>query len=269
MDLKHLKTYWKNGMDQNMSASVQAWDSVAEDYRARSDLHMEDNPFLSYVRDKVPLCKEMRLLDIGCGAGAYTMALADAVGEVVGVDFSPKMLAVAKACAAEHGIYNTRFLLRDWYYCDGAEFRKQYDLVFAHTTPAIADYETLVKMMEASRRYCILCKPARRTDQVFDTLRKIAGLGDAGHDDSVAYAFDTIWGYGYNPEVTYQTTLWQSEKPLADAETWFLGRLKGGCDLSPEKERQIRAYLSEISRNGTVTEVTHTTLVTMFWEVGQ
>lgn len=268
MDLSYLKTHWKNGMDQDIAASVQAWDSVAEDYRVRGRIRMEENPFLRYVRDKVPLSKKMRVLDVGCGAGAYTMALADAVDEAVGVDFSPKMLAAAESEVAARSISNVKFLLRDWYGCDGAEFRGQYDLVFAHTTPAIADYETLVKMMGASRRYCILCKPARRTDQVFDTLRKIAGLGDAGHDDSVAYAFDTIWGHGYNPEVTYQTTVWQSEKPLADAETWFLGRLKGSCDLSPEKERQIRSYLTEISRDGKVAEVTHTTLVTMFWEVG-
>jgi SAM-dependent methyltransferase len=37
-----------------------------------------------------------RVLDFGCGAGRLTQALADYAGEVVGVDVSPPMLAVAR-----------------------------------------------------------------------------------------------------------------------------------------------------------------------------
>ena len=43
-------------------------------------------------------------------------------------------------------------------------FLKNFDLVFAHMTPAIADYYTLEKMCNCSRNKCFLVKPSRRND---------------------------------------------------------------------------------------------------------
>jgi ubiquinone/menaquinone biosynthesis C-methylase UbiE len=44
-------------------------------------------------------CRGERILDLGCGTGAYTRALADRGFEVVGLDFAPAMLARARAQA--------------------------------------------------------------------------------------------------------------------------------------------------------------------------
>jgi ubiquinone/menaquinone biosynthesis C-methylase UbiE len=53
----------------------------------------------------------MRLLDCGCGPGAITLGLAEAVapGEAIGIDLEPTELAKARALAAERGIANVRF----------------------------------------------------------------------------------------------------------------------------------------------------------------
>ena len=269
MNLNDLKEKWGSRMAGDVSASISAWDSAAGDYESRQALTFEDNDFLGYLRDRIPLTGDMTVLDVGCGAGDYSIALARRTGTVTGVDFSPKMIAAACRKAEKAGISNAEFLCRDRHHCSAEEFRGRYDLVFAHTTPAVDDYGTLVKMMEASRHYGVLCRPARRTDQVFDRIRQMAGLETGGQDDSVAYAFDTLWGHGYNPEVTYQDTVWRAEKTTEEAKTWYLGRLKGRCRLEAETEARICTWLEEISENGRVTEVTHTTLVTMFWEAGK
>lgn len=56
------------------------------------------------------------VLDVGCGTGATTLPLADAVGghgAVVGIDISEPMLAVARRSVAERGFANVLLLLAD------------------------------------------------------------------------------------------------------------------------------------------------------------
>lgn len=269
MDLAYIEKHWINKMNTDLSASIAAWDSVADEYVYDDTVNFSSNTFLQLIQEKVPLNKDMSVLDIGCGAGAYSVALSEKVGKVVGTDFSPKMLDVGRRYVAKHKIPNIEFLERDWWSCDGREFEGKYDLVFAHTTPAIADYKSFIRMVKASKCYCALCKPARRTDEVSDAIRNMVGIKGYGSDDSIAYAFDTIWAMGSNPEIAYHKTVWKSSKPLDEAKNWYLNRLKGSCVVDEKTEQMIFRYLEEISDNGVVRETTHTTLVTMIWEVSK
>jgi SAM-dependent methyltransferase len=57
-----------------------------------------------------------RVLDIGCGGGATTRAIATLVGpegEALGIDVAPMLVAEAERRAAAHGIANARFLCAD------------------------------------------------------------------------------------------------------------------------------------------------------------
>ena len=267
MNIPYIREQWVNQMNVDSSASISAWDSVAEDYVYDGSVTLENNSFLQFMQSKIKLSADMGVLDVGCGAGAYSLALSSKVNKVVGVDFSPKMIEAAKRSACQIGVTNAEFLERDWYNCDGNEFKGQFDIVFAHTTPAIIDYATFMKMMNASKKYCLFCKPARRTDEVFDQLRNLLGMEKLMHDESIAYTFDTIWAHGYNPEISYEKTVWRSSKNLDDAKVWYLGRLKGSGALSAGQEELVCRHLDNISENGKVTETTHTTLVNLFWEM--
>ncbi len=267
MDLAYIQQNWHNRADGDSAAAIRAWDSVADDYVGKNEISFRDNGFLQFVQSRVPLNREMTVLDVGCGTGAYAFAMADRVKSVVGLDFSPAMVQNAGIYAEEHGVRNASFLVRDWWHCPEEEFRKKYDFVFAHTTPAIADYATLVKMIAASRRYCALCKHARRSGAVADQVRALAGLSPQTGDDSVAYAFDTIWGCGFNPEVVYEHATWKSRRTLEAAEIWYLERLKGSVTVDAAAEKRIRGFLREISRDGCVEETTDSTLVNFFWTV--
>lgn len=57
-----------------------------------------------------------RVLDIGCGGGGTTIAIANAVapgGEAVGVDISPDLTAASTKRASEAGVGNVRFFCAD------------------------------------------------------------------------------------------------------------------------------------------------------------
>ncbi len=266
MDLSTIKERWANPMKDASREGVKAWDSVASDYVYKNSVTFENNSFLQFIQSKVELTPDMSSLDIGCGAGAYSLAMAEKIKRAVGVDFSPKMIELAGKTAGETGINNAEFYECDWYGCDGSKYRGRFDIVFAHTTPAVADYDTFMKMIEASKRYCFICKPARRTDEVFDRLCSMTGRGGHGQDDSVAYMFDVIWSLGYNPEFCYEKAVWKSKKDLGKAKTWYLGRLSSFGALNEEEENRVVRYLSDISVDGQVVETINTTLVNIFWE---
>ena len=269
MDLTYIERKWINHMNADIESGISAWNTVAEDYVYDDTVCLDSHPFLLYLQEKVHLTKEMTVLDVGCGAGAYAIALAEKVCKAVGLDYSPRMIEFAEHTATELGIKNTEFLIRDWYDYSDHSFDEKFDLVFAHTTPAVADYRTFVKMIRASKRYGLLCKPSRRTDEVFDKIRQIAGIETKQDDLSVAFAFDTLWAYGLNPEISYQNTVWKSSKTVTEAEMWYLGRLKASLQLDNKTEQKIKEYLQRISIDGIIEETIHTTLVNLFWEVPQ
>ena len=70
----------------------------------------------SSVNFLVPhLVPGQRLLDVGCGAGFLSALLAEAVapGELVGIDFEPSQVDLARETAAQRGLDNARFQVAD------------------------------------------------------------------------------------------------------------------------------------------------------------
>ena len=269
MDLNLIREKWVI-RSFDVAAETAAWDSTAEEYLFEEKNSLENDPFLHFITGKTTLTKDMCTLDVGCGAGAYSVALAEKVGQADGVDLSPRMVELGNAYAESHGIDNLRLRVCNWHSCDSAEFQGRYDLVFAHTTPAVADYRTLVKLCEASKGCCFLCIPSRRTDLVFDELRSLAGIPPIRKgDDSVAYAFDTLWGLGYEPELGYTKTQWLPRRTPEEAEKWYLGRLRGRQEMSAETERRIRCRLRELAVDGYVQEQIDTTLVNFYWRTAR
>jgi len=59
---------------------------------------------LASAFDRIQTEAPLRILDVGCGAGAMTGLLANMGYHVTGIDLSPEMLAVARARADESGL---------------------------------------------------------------------------------------------------------------------------------------------------------------------
>jgi SAM-dependent methyltransferase len=268
MQLEDIKNTWVNTQNNDMVASVEAWNSVAEDYIYKKMPTLYQDPFFKFLTDRVSLTKEMTSLDIGCGAGVYSIALAPYVKEVYGVDFSPNMITMANRLAEEEKSANATFLCENWYTYDISEWENQFDIVFAHMTPAIADFTTFEKMIRCAKKYCFMEKPCRRTDNVLDALRELLGLTVMPEkEDVVPYVFDALWAMGYSPEFGYRQEVWKSDKDIEDAEKWYLGRLKGATPLNAETEQKVKDYLKSIAVEGKIKEEIHTTIVSMFWHV--
>lgn len=63
----------------------------------------------SHFRRIVPLNKNMRVLELGCGAGRWALRIAPFVSKVVGVDFSKEMIKLAREHQHNLSLHNVEF----------------------------------------------------------------------------------------------------------------------------------------------------------------
>lgn len=115
---------------QKFSALAHKWWDPNSEFRP---LH-EINPLrLSYINDIVPLSGKT-VLDVGCGGGILSEALAGAGATVTGIDLADKSLSVAKLHLLESG--------------KQVEYRKVAVEVLAEERPASYDVVTCMEMLE-------------------------------------------------------------------------------------------------------------------------
>ena len=82
------------------SAQADEWWDLAGEYKA---LHQINPVRLDYVRERAGLAGK-KVLDIGCGGGLLSEAMAGAGAHVTGIDMAAPSLAVAKAHAERGGL---------------------------------------------------------------------------------------------------------------------------------------------------------------------
>ncbi|MGH8422217.1 MAG: class I SAM-dependent methyltransferase [Pseudomonas fluorescens] len=74
---------------------IELFDDIADAFESFSGtLDSVERPMNRWMVENLP--KGRRALDIGCGAGRYSVMLADLYGEVVGADPAPSMIEIAK-----------------------------------------------------------------------------------------------------------------------------------------------------------------------------
>lgn len=101
MDTRQDIATWKK-------ATVEAYESTAGDYAARRDEDPRFAPQLTIASDMLR-GEHGRTLDIGCGTGSAFPMLRARKFEVVGIDYSPRMVAFAKQrYADDRGIQVSR-----------------------------------------------------------------------------------------------------------------------------------------------------------------
>ncbi len=269
MTLEQLKNSWRRPETENGAAQQQVWDGVAEDFCAKDVPSFENNRFLQLVAEKAPLSKAMSALDIGCGSGIYSFALAPLLKRAAGTDVSPKMIDFAQKEAKALGFSNTEFHCCDWAAADidSLGFKNAFELVFAHMTPAICDFATLDKMNSCSCGSCFIEKPTRRLDSTQAEVCRLLGINsfEQKADDQIQKIFHYLWLKGYCPEFFYRRESWLIERPLAKAIQWHISRCGLKKTLTASDELAVAEYLSSVSAGGLVREESSCTVVSVFW----
>lgn len=270
MDSNTIRQLWQyTPSDKN--AVIELWDSMARDFGGRTLLTPDDSAALTLAQREGMIHPDSAVLDVGCGAGRYSLAMARYCRHVVGTDISPKMIGLAQDMASRFDISNADFYQGDW---DEIDIEKQgwthqFDLVFAHMTPAVDSPDTLDKLSAASRKWCLMCKPTRRTDSVTDRLREELGLKSVRKffDDTIMYCFGLLWSQGYLPRIEYDEQVWDGDRPLDQAKLHYARFINARHALNDAQKKQIGVYLESIAEDGRVKEKIHTTVAMMYWAI--
>jgi SAM-dependent methyltransferase len=269
MNVEDIRKTWV-AQNKDLHSEVHMWDSQAKDPIYNMLPTFEDTKFLQLLEHEHMLEPTFDVLDVGCGVGVYAMALAKRVHSATGVDFSPEMINRGKEKLKTEKKTNVTLSCMDWNTVDLVQtgFKERFDLVFAHTTPAICDVATFEKMNAASKRFCVISNPSRMIEPVLQRVHQIVGLDDhkGNCGDSRIYILDLLFQMGYLPKLAYEHQVWPMNQSYEDACSYYVGRTMMTKQLSPEEITQVKQYLASITHEGRVTDQINTTISTIYWE---
>lgn len=268
MDLQEIREKWKN-KNTNKLVTENLWDSMADGFKDFSIPTKNDNLFIRMVEEKNLIKESDSVLDIGCGAGKYSIVISDKCKSILGIDISSKMIKFANDKAKEFNKTNVNFIKEDWGNLELDKYNRSFDVVFAHMTPAINSAKTFEKMIKASRRVCIMCKPTRRYDSILDEIKKMVGLEETNSksDEPLLYAIEFLWHSGYLPYLEYEDQVWNMSTPIEKAKEIYINKIKLCKDITSKDEDNIYNYLDQIANDGIVYEKVNTTIAMLYWNV--
>ncbi|NLV86092.1 MAG: class I SAM-dependent methyltransferase [Clostridiales bacterium] len=269
MNIDTIKQLWVPRYN-DPKASLDWWNGKAAKFSTKELPTAETSLAMKLIEQENMLCKGDKSLDVGCGCGRFSFAL-EALGAVpTATDFSPEMIKQAE----ERGLLEESrisFSVDNWHTLDlkSKGWEKEFDLVLANMTPAIASADSFLKLIEASRGWVLMVKPTRRSNAVFDELLRLVCADEDRKtlDESLAYAFDLAWMTGGQPKLEYQQQVWESKQPLEEAVSEYTNRISSQHELSAGDKEKIRGYLESIAIEGQVSETSHTNIAAMYWKV--
>ena len=220
------------------------------------------------------LTNETDLLDVGCGPGNYSLPFAGRVRSVTALDGAGEMCRLLKQKAREAKLYNINVLEQMWEDVDleKADMLHKFDLVFASMTPAVCNYDTLIKLIRASRKYCCLIWWAGWT-YYQDLL--VQGLWERFFQEKENYrGFDIIYQYnllysmGYCPSMQLEKSFeWIEEETVEQAVERLSQFFWLYMDIDPGVKDTIFRYVQERAADGIFRQNTRYCLGIITWRV--
>jgi SAM-dependent methyltransferase len=181
--------------------------------------------------------RPVTVLDVGCGGGSASLAVADHADQLVGVDHNPGMLEVFSADCTARGIEH-RAVLGEW--PSVADEAGIADVVVCHHV----GYNTvefppfLVALTAAARRGVVMELTARHPmawlDPLWVKFHDLHRAAPATADDAV----EVLEELGITPRVTR----WERAARLPEDPEWVTQRL---C-LPPERVGEVAEALAEL-----------------------
>ena len=211
------------------------WDKGSARFAEHPIPEADTDDFLRLVSQTVRFKGGESVLDVGCGAGQYSIALSRLSNKVLGTDFSESMVARARLLAEREGADNVVFERSDWGMQDVSMpgYSDGFDVTIAHCTPAIGSAESFRKLVSVTNGWGFVTFCTRRTDVIDRKLGEFVGRGfrNAHGADLPAYAFQVLWDMGIYPMMHYERDVMTAGR-MSSAEA--LDRVRGMLARSGE-----------------------------------
>ena len=268
MTIQEVKDRWSPGM-KDPQAAIDWWNSRAGAFASRDIPTAQSSLAIRLITEKQMIERGQSSLDVGCGGGRFSFALEQLGACATGIDFSPRMIEECEksriACAS-----SACFCVQDWQNIDlqALGWKNKFDLVLANMTPAVVSADSFLKLSEASRNWCLMVKPTRRSNSILDKLNSLLELeADTNSlDEALLYAFELLWLNGKKPKIEYEEQQWENSWKTEDAVEEYTLRISSSHSLSSYQKEQIKDFLHRESIDNVIKETTHTTIAAVYWQ---
>ena len=252
--------------------TAKKWDAMANRFDSLKIPQWESDPFLKVLSSLPIWDKKPKVLDLGCGAGRFSIAVADRCSSVLGSDISPKMIEFAKEKKKKFNADNVSFEVLDWHEADIEKTEKAFDIIFGHMTPAIDSIEAVEKMNKACKGYCAMATFAKRQAKTRDELEKLLGISSSWHkSEKAGEIFKYLFENGFLPQVSYyerdDSSVFES---VDDAFNYLKSEIFLGTNSYDNTyEEKIKAFIKSKMNDGVFKNEVNSTIITISWKVGK
>ena len=231
------------------------WDSIAVMYNAMSDLESSSTKILV---DALPITNKDSVLDIGCGPGRLSIAIAKRAKSVTALDAFSKMLEFCKKNAKNAKLNNINFVKKSWLDDDILNVVGKHDVVIASRSVGLGDLKLI--NAAANKYACLTCFL-----EDYPSLREIwldllEGIDDRANQKrskerdvrmfGYNITFNMLYDLGANVNVRIFDTIYEKKfKSKDDAYEYF----KFVGDIPKSKERIYRKNIDrwiEVDNDG-------------------
>ncbi|HHW29486.1 MAG TPA: methyltransferase domain-containing protein [Syntrophomonadaceae bacterium] len=272
---------WQEGQRRSIHArkrrdlnQLDYWDGMAQFFvkaAQRPEGRGRVQKVMSWLQQEGVWKQGMEVLDIGSGVGNFAIPMAKRAARVMALEPAPAMLRAMQKLVEEEGLNNVDYLDKEWQDLDPKKegLIGRFDLVFASLTPGIRDVETLEKMCQCSRGWCLLCDFAgMRWFPGHEELWRLIFNEEMplpGHD--IMYPLNYLYCSGYMPSFKVWIDVRDREMTVQEAVDSFEQYFWSYTELTPREKEIIRNHVEKNSPDGIYKEIYRIRLGMILWSV--
>jgi len=235
---KHENSAWIRHLKEKGISNEDFWDGYTF-----GDKNEEYSKYANYpgqIMEKMMgfIDTDSTILDIGAGAGAYTIPFAKVAQMVTVVEPSNGQVSRLMRRAEREGLNNIMVINKRWEDVDGKEL-ENYDLVNAAYCFHMPDIgEALQKMIDVTAGALFLIS---LLDHGFDDVHEVI-FGERPSEPSYIYLYNVLYQMGYPSNVEIITRNYQIPLQMQ------LQILKSSYDFTPQTEQRLMDHLIATDR---------------------
>lgn len=244
--------------EKKSSNPAKNWNNRAKEFY-RYTKESKNNEVLDFLNSKMEFTGK-KILDIGCGAGRFLLPFVKAGAHVTGIDIAEDMIYYTEKILTESNIPKDSYelLKADWkdIHLDARGWKSKFDLVFASMSPGVSDWESIKKLVAASKGHVYISSFAYRHESALLELQnQMESYRENDWGERFRAMINLLLLNGYLPDVKFTRKVGSMEFVVEDLINRYKHRFINS-DPTGEKTEELRKLIDKIGSESNYTMYT-------------